>query len=106
MKEKQRGSIEKGKVSYKLTITLGNDVNGKRIRKYRNVRAKNMDEARKALKEFWDEHNDVYLQIQKKADKIRRIKTLFGKFCKLCEYRNCSNCKAKKFYNYIYLKDI
>lgn len=48
-----RGSIEKrGKDSYRLTVSMGFDQNGKRIKKYKTVKVKNKTEANKLLAAF------------------------------------------------------
>jgi integrase len=48
-----RGSIEKrGNDSWRLTVSMGYDQNGKRIKKQKTVKAKNKTEANKRLAEF------------------------------------------------------
>lgn len=91
------GSVRKrGKNSWELSVSLGKGANGKYIRKYKNVKAKNKTEAKKLLAKFVNELES--------GEYIDPTKMTFGEFVEVWREKYAADKYAPKtleMYNFL-----
>lgn len=109
-KEEKFGYIRKiSKKTWQMTISLGH-LNGSRIRKYKNVKANNREEALEKLKEFALEYKDKCTKNKELNKKVKILRIEGLNYCKNnCDLKTCpfkdsklkwNNCRVFKFILY------